>query len=81
MILHQWDIVRIRIRADDKEEHPAVILSREEWCQDCNRRVGSRRILAGRKSPFLRWIFFRYSKERCLLPWVVFLPLVTEMAG
>jgi mRNA-degrading endonuclease toxin of MazEF toxin-antitoxin module len=34
MILHQWDIVRIRIRADDKEEHPAVILSREEWCQD-----------------------------------------------
>jgi len=34
MILHQWDIVRIRIRADDKEEHPAVILSREEWCHD-----------------------------------------------
>jgi len=34
MILHQWDIARIRIRADDKEEHPAVILSREEWCQD-----------------------------------------------
>jgi mRNA-degrading endonuclease toxin of MazEF toxin-antitoxin module len=34
MILHQWDIVRVRIRPDDKDEHPAVILSREEWCQD-----------------------------------------------
>ena len=34
MILHQWDIVRIRVRADDQEEHPAVVLSREEWCQD-----------------------------------------------
>jgi mRNA-degrading endonuclease toxin of MazEF toxin-antitoxin module len=34
VILHQWDIVRVRIRADDKDEHPAVILSREEWCQD-----------------------------------------------
>ena len=39
MILHQWDIVRIRIRPDDKEEHPAVILSREEWCQDTRQLV------------------------------------------
>ena len=34
MILHQWDIIRVRIRAEDMDEHPAVILSREEWCQD-----------------------------------------------
>ena len=39
MILHQWDIVRVRIRPDDKEEHPAVILSREEWCQDTHQSV------------------------------------------
>jgi mRNA-degrading endonuclease toxin of MazEF toxin-antitoxin module len=35
---HQWDIVRVRVRPEDKDEHPAVILSREEWCQDVNRR-------------------------------------------
>ena len=39
MILHQWDIVSVRVRAEDKEEHPAVILSREEWCQDTRQSV------------------------------------------
>lgn len=34
MNLHQWDIVKVRLRLDDRDEHPAVILSREEWCQD-----------------------------------------------
>lgn len=34
MKLHQWDIVRVKINPNDKDEHPAVVLSREEWCQD-----------------------------------------------
>ncbi len=34
MNIHQWDIVKVRVRPDDKDEHPAVVLSREEWCQD-----------------------------------------------
>jgi predicted nucleotidyltransferase len=33
-----------------------------------NRRVGSRRFLADRKSPLLRWIFFLDSQEKDLLP-------------
>ena len=36
--IHQWDIVSIRIRPEDRDEHPAVVLSREEWCQDERRR-------------------------------------------
>jgi len=40
MILHQWDIIRVRIRAEDMDEHPAVILSREEWCQDARQSAG-----------------------------------------
>jgi mRNA-degrading endonuclease toxin of MazEF toxin-antitoxin module len=34
MNLHQWDIVKVRVRPEDRDEHPAVVLSREEWCQD-----------------------------------------------
>jgi len=34
MNLHQWDVVRVRVRSEDKDVHPAVVLSREEWCQD-----------------------------------------------
>ena len=34
MNIHQWDIVKVRLRPEDKDEHPAVVLSREEWCQD-----------------------------------------------
>lgn len=39
MTVHQWDIVKVRIQPGDKDEHPAVVLSREEWCQDDRRRV------------------------------------------
>ena len=39
MTVHQWDIVKVRIRPEDKDEHPAVVLSREEWCRDERRRV------------------------------------------
>ena len=28
--MNQWDIVRVRIRADDRDEHPAIILSPDE---------------------------------------------------
>jgi len=34
MNVHQWDIVKIRVRPEDKDEHPAVVISREEWCRD-----------------------------------------------
>ena len=30
--VHQWDIVRVRINPDDRDEHPAVILTCEEFC-------------------------------------------------
>jgi mRNA-degrading endonuclease toxin of MazEF toxin-antitoxin module len=30
--VRQWDIVRFRIRQQDTELHPGVVLSGEEWC-------------------------------------------------
>lgn len=30
----QWDIVRVRIRPDDRDEHPAVVLTCDEFCAD-----------------------------------------------
>lgn len=33
-VSHQWDIVRVRINAEDRDEHPAVIISPEELCVD-----------------------------------------------
>ena len=38
LTVHQWDVVKVRVRPEDKDEHPAVVLSREEWCQDEKRR-------------------------------------------
>jgi len=32
--LHQWDVVRVRINPEDRDEHPAVIVSPEELCAD-----------------------------------------------
>lgn len=29
MNVHQWDIVKVRVNPGDKDEHPAVVLSRE----------------------------------------------------
>jgi mRNA-degrading endonuclease toxin of MazEF toxin-antitoxin module len=37
--LHQWDIVKVRINPDDADQHPAVIVSREEFCSDPKRRT------------------------------------------
>ena len=28
----QWDIVRFRIRPQDRDLHPGIVLSGEEWC-------------------------------------------------
>jgi mRNA-degrading endonuclease toxin of MazEF toxin-antitoxin module len=33
-ILHQWDIVKVRINPEDRDEHPAVLISPEELCGD-----------------------------------------------
>lgn len=30
--VRQWDIVRFRIRPQDSELHPGIVLSGEEWC-------------------------------------------------
>ncbi|MBI4663769.1 MAG: nucleotidyltransferase family protein [Verrucomicrobia bacterium] len=30
--VRQWDIVRFRIRPQDNELHPGIVLSGEEWC-------------------------------------------------
>src|SRR5438309_848738 len=35
----QWDIVRVRINPTDKDEHPAIVLSREEACHDVRRQT------------------------------------------
>ncbi len=34
MKFSQWDVVKVRINPGDRDEHPAVILSREEICAD-----------------------------------------------
>jgi hypothetical protein len=30
--VRQWDIVRFRIRQQDRDLHPGIVLSGEEWC-------------------------------------------------
>lgn len=30
--VRQWDIVRFRIRPQDRDLHPGIVLSGEEWC-------------------------------------------------
>ena len=30
--VRQWDIVRFRIRPNDRDLHPGIVLSGEEWC-------------------------------------------------
>jgi mRNA-degrading endonuclease toxin of MazEF toxin-antitoxin module len=37
--VRQWDVVRVRINPQDRDEHPAVVLSREEICHDLKRRL------------------------------------------
>ena len=33
-VLHQWDVVKVRINPEDRDEHPAVIVSPNELCSD-----------------------------------------------
>ncbi len=37
MEIHQWDIVRVRIQPDDRDEHPAVVITCDEFCADLNK--------------------------------------------
>lgn len=30
--IRQWDIVRFQIRRHDRDRHPGIVLSGEEWC-------------------------------------------------
>jgi len=30
--IRQWDILRFRIRPEDRDLHPGIVLSGEEWC-------------------------------------------------
>lgn len=32
--VRQWDVVRIRINPNDRDEHPAVVLTCDEFCTD-----------------------------------------------
>ncbi len=34
MKIEQWDIVRFRITAADRDLHPGVVISAPEWCAD-----------------------------------------------
>jgi mRNA-degrading endonuclease toxin of MazEF toxin-antitoxin module len=34
MKIEQWDIVRFRINASDRDLHPGVVVSAPEWCAD-----------------------------------------------
>lgn len=34
MKIEQWDIVRFRITASDRDSHPGVVVSAPEWCAD-----------------------------------------------
>jgi len=37
MQVEQWDIVRFRMRAEDRDLHPAVVISPPEWCLNQSR--------------------------------------------
>ena len=35
--VRQWDVVRVRINPNDRDEHPAVVLTCDEFCTDDRR--------------------------------------------
>lgn len=37
--LRQWDVVRVRIHPKDKDEHPAIVITPDEFCSDARRAV------------------------------------------
>jgi mRNA-degrading endonuclease toxin of MazEF toxin-antitoxin module len=36
-IFHQWDVVKVRLRPEDRDEHPCIIVSPEEICTDARK--------------------------------------------
>jgi len=42
---HQWDVVKVRLRPDDRDEHPCIVISPEEICADGRKALVN--ILAG----------------------------------
>jgi mRNA-degrading endonuclease toxin of MazEF toxin-antitoxin module len=32
--IHQWDIIRVRMRPEDRDEHPAIVITCDEFCSD-----------------------------------------------
>jgi hypothetical protein len=47
--VRQWDIIRFKIRPQDIDLHPGVVLSGEEWC--ASDQLGNLNILACSKRP------------------------------
>lgn len=45
--VRQWDIVRFRIRPQDRDLHPGIVLSGEEWCASAH--TANLNVLAGTK--------------------------------
>ena len=37
MNIAQWDIVRVRINPNDEDEHPAIVISCDEFCADAGK--------------------------------------------
>ncbi|MEY4490078.1 MAG: hypothetical protein RIQ79_2586 [Verrucomicrobiota bacterium] len=55
--MNQWDVVKVRINPNDRDEHPAVIISPREICADEKKRrinvlFGSSRRPADAITPF-----------------------------
>ncbi|HZZ56481.1 MAG TPA: type II toxin-antitoxin system PemK/MazF family toxin [Opitutaceae bacterium] len=57
LVRRQWDVVKVRINPDDRDEHPAIIVSPDELCTDdrkgrLNVLYGSTRRPGQRAQPF-----------------------------
>ena len=55
--VRQWDVVRVRINPQDRDEHPAVVITCDEFCTDDRRLLlnvlyGSTRRPAASPAPY-----------------------------
>ena len=55
--VRQWDVVRVRINPQDRDEHPAIVLTCDEFCADERRLIlnvlyGSTRRPAASSAPY-----------------------------
>lgn len=46
--LRQWEVVRVRFRPTDRDEHPAIVISNDEHCGDV--RLARLNVLFGTKT-------------------------------